>query len=58
MLTGFFSGFGFHSCIANWIRIRIPASWIRTGIGLEKNLSPNTSDCEFCWFWIGTRLQN
>jgi len=33
-----FSGFKFHSCVANWIwiRIRIPTSWIRTGVGLEK----------------------
>ena len=40
-----FSGFRFHSCIANRIRIRIsiPTSWIRTGVGIEKNLSPNTS---------------
>jgi len=37
LLHRIFSGFGFHSCVANRIRIRIriPTSWIRTGVGLE-----------------------
>jgi len=38
MLNRILSGFGFHSCNANRIRIRnmIPTSWIRTGVGFEK----------------------
>ena len=35
-LDRIFSGFGFHTCVANRIRIRIPTSWIRTRVGLEK----------------------
>jgi len=33
-----FSGFGCHRCVANRIRIRIriPTSWARTGVGLKK----------------------
>jgi len=47
-----FSGFAFHICVANriQIRIRIPTSWIRTGVGLDlKTLSPNTSATFSVW---------
>jgi len=36
MLTGFFQDSEFVVVLANRIRIRIPTSWIRTGVGLEK----------------------
>jgi len=43
-----FSGFGFHSCVANRnrTRISIPTSWIRTGVGLKK------LDSEHLWPYI------
>ena len=46
-----FSGIGFQICVAKRIRIRIPTSWTRTEVGLEKTWVRTHLYRTRFWYW-------